>query len=239
MITVRKSDARGHFDFGWLDTYHTFSFGQYSDPKHVHFRSLRVINEDRVAGGQGFDAHPHRDMEIITYIVSGALRHGDDIGVDGGEGGHSQVIKPGEVQRLSAGTGIVHSEKNASATEPVHLLQIWIMPDRRGHKPGYDQREYPAAERRNRLRLVASPDGADGSIPINQDARMYVLTLESGKAVSHPLDAKRGAWVQVIKGSVKVNDTALTAGDGAAIENEAAVNLAATQDAELILFDLA
>lgn len=236
MIRIRCSDERGHFDFGWLKTYHTFSFGQYHDPKHVHFRSLRVINEDWVAPGQGFDPHPHRDMEIITYIVEGALKHGDDIG-PGGKG-NAQVIRPGEVQRLSAGTGIVHSEHNASATEPVHLLQIWIMPDRRGHTPGYDQKMFAPAERHNRLRLVASPDGADGSLKINQDARMYAANLDSGAALSHQLAEGRAAWVQVVDGEVTVNGETLHPGDAAAVEKEPAITLSASRAAELIVFDL-
>lgn len=238
MITIRKSSDRGQFNFGWLKTAHTFSFGEYHDPAHMRFRSLRVINEDHVAPGQGFDPHPHSDMEIITYIVSGALRHGDDIAADG-SAGHSQIIRPGEVQRLSAGTGIVHSEHNASPTEPVHLLQIWIMPDRRGHTPGYDQREFAAFERHNRLRVVASPDGASGSIPINQDAIVLATNLDTGKSVQHTLAPGRGAWVQVIKGDISVNGASLHPGDGAAIESESSLSLRAESDAELLLFDLA
>ncbi len=238
MITVRKSDDRGHFDFDWLNTYHTFSFGPYRDAKHMHFRTLRVINEDLVAPGQAFDAHPHKDMEIITYIVSGALRHGDDIASDGSTG-HSQIIRPGEVQRLSAGTGMVHSEKNDSRVEPVHLLQIWIMPDRHGHAPAYDQREFPDAERRNQLRLVASPDGAEGSIRINQDARMYVSTLDKGVSAKHAIETGRGVWVQVVTGDIAINGTPLEAGDGAAVESEAAIEIAASTTAELLVFDLA
>lgn len=239
MIRIRRSDERGRFDFGWLMTFHTFSFGQYHDPRHMHFRALRVINEDWVAPGKGFDAHPHHDMEIITYVVEGALRHGDDI-VAGGAGGNgnAQVIRPGEVQRLSAGTGIFHSEHNASATEPVHLLQIWIFPDRRGHTPGYDQKEFPASERRNRLRLVASPDGADGSITINQDARMYAANLDEGATVTHPLAPGRGAWVQVVDGDVSLNGERLAAGDGAAVEKEASLDLRANTPADLIVLDL-
>ncbi|MCC6323104.1 MAG: pirin family protein [Phycisphaerales bacterium] len=233
MIRIRRSDERGHFDFGWLKTYHTFSFGQYHDPKHLHFRSLRVINEDWVAPGQGFDPHPHRDMEIITYIVEGALKHGDDSGK-----GNAQVIRPGEVQRMSAGTGIVHSEHNASATEPVHLLQIWIIPDQRGHAPGYDQKAFPPADRHNRLRLVASPDGSDGSLKINQDARMYAAKLDEGASLTHAIGEGRGAWVQVVDGEVTVNGQVLHAGDAAAVEKEPAITLAASRAAELIVFDL-
>jgi quercetin 2,3-dioxygenase len=237
MITVRKSSDRGQFDFGWLDTRHTFSFGQYHDPAHMGYRSLRVINEDYVAPGQGFDPHPHRDMEIITYVVRGALKHEDNISSPDAPG-HSLVLKPGEVQRISAGRGIVHSEYNPSREEPVHLLQIWIMPDRRGHTPNYDQREFPLADRTNRLRLVASPDGADGSIPINQDARLYASVLEPKATITHALGAGRGAWVQVVKGEVSVNGTALSAGDGASVEAERALVLASVGGAELLVFDL-
>jgi len=237
MIRVRKSDERGHFDFGWLDTRHSFSFGQYHDPKHMGFRSLRVINEDFVAPGRGFDAHPHRDMEIITYVVRGALKHEDNISSPDSPG-HSLVLRPGEVQRISAGTGIVHSEVNPSADEPVHLLQIWITPDRRGHAPGYDQREFAAADRHNRLRLVASPSGREGSIPINQDAYMYAATLDAGASLRHALNPGRGAWVQVVKGGLAINGVALAAGDAAAIENEDALEIVAASEAEMLLFDL-
>ncbi|MFN7020246.1 MAG: pirin family protein [Phycisphaerales bacterium] len=240
MIRIRRSNERGRFDFGWLKTFHTFSFGQYHDPKHTHFRALRVINEDWVAPGKGFHAHPHHDMEIITCIVDGALEHGDDIGAGGpGGSGNTQVILPGEVQRLSAGTGIFHSEHNASPTEPVHLLQIWILPDRRGHTPGYDQKAFPASERHNRLRLVASPDGTDGSITINQDARMSMASLDAGVSITHTLATGRSAWAQVVNGEVSVNGEALAAGDGAAIEKEPALGLRAAKAAEVIVFDLA
>jgi len=193
------------------------------------------MNEDRVAGGYGFDSHPHNDMEIITYMVSGALAHKDGIGA----GGHAAVLKPGEVQRISAGTGIVHSEHNASKTDPAHLLQIWIIPDRKGHEPRYDQKPFPEPERRDALRLVASPDGAAGSMPIYQDARIYASLLTAGKTLRHTLDAGRGAWVQVVRGGLDVNGVSLSPGDGAAIENEDAVTIAAAQDSEFLLFDLA
>lgn len=234
MITVRKGSDRGHLNFGWLDTFHTFSFGDYRDPKHMHFRALRVINEDTVAPGQGFDAHPHRDMEILTYVVKGALRHGDDIG----SGGHSEILRPGEVQRISAGSGIVHSEHNASDSEPVHLLQIWIMPQARGLEPRYEQREFPRADRTNRLRLVASPDGAEGSLAIYQDARMYAGLIDAGAKVDHALADGRGAWVQVVKGDVAINGTALTAGDGAAVEKEKTLEMTSRGGAEVLVFDL-
>lgn len=234
MIRIRKSEDRGRGEHGWLSARHTFSFAVYRDPAHMHFRSMRVMNEDRVAPGFGFDAHPHNDMEIITYMVSGALRHGDRIG-----SGHSAILRPGEVQRISAGTGIVHSEHNASETEPAHLLQIWIFPDRKGHTPRYDQKPFPESERRDALRLVASPDGADGSMAIHQDARIYASLLSAGRSLSHTLESKRGAWVQVVRGGLEVNGVALAAGDGAAIENEDAVKIAATSDSEFLLFDLA
>jgi redox-sensitive bicupin YhaK (pirin superfamily) len=237
MIKVRKSDDRGRFDFGWLDTRHSFSFGQYHDPKHMGFRSLRVINEDFVAPGQGFEPHPHRDMEIISYVVEGALKHEDNISAPNADG-HSLTLRPGEVQRISAGTGIVHSEFNPSDKEQVHLIQIWILPDRRGHTPGYDQREFPLSERRNRLRLVASQTGQDGSIPINQDAYVYASVLDNGGSVEHDLRPGRGAWVQVIKGDLSLNGTTLAPGDAAAVENETKLALTSTSGAEFLLFDL-
>lgn len=234
MIRIRKSEDRGRGEHGWLSARHTFSFADYRDPAHMHFRAMRVMNEDSVAPGRGFDAHPHNDMEIITYMVSGALRHGDRIGA-----GHTAVLRPGEVQRISAGTGIVHSEHNASDTEPAHLLQIWIFPDRKGHEPRYDQKAFPADERRDALRLVVSPDGADGSLAIHQDARIYASLPSAGSTISHALAPGRGAWVQVVRGEVGVNGQTLRAGDGAAIEDEALVRIDAKQDSELLLFDLA
>lgn len=240
MITVRKSSDRGRFDFGWLDTRHTFSFGGYHDPAHMGFRSLRVINEDFIAPGRGFDPHPHRDMEIISYVVEGALRHRDNISATDAPDspGHTLTLRPGEVQRLSAGRGIVHSEFNPSSAEPVHLLQIWILPDRAGHKPGYDQREFPIAERTDTLRLVASSTGRDGSIPINQDADLYASVLSPGAAVRHGLRPGRAAWVQVVKGGVDANGVALVAGDGAAVEDENSLTLRSKGGAEILLFDL-
>jgi redox-sensitive bicupin YhaK (pirin superfamily) len=191
MIRVRRASERGHFDHGWLDTFHTFSFARYYDPGHMGFRSLRVINEDRVAPGRGFGTHPHEDMEIVTYVLSGALAHRDSLGT-------GSTIRPGELQRMTAGTGITHSEFNPSDAEPVHLYQIWLLPEREGLEPSYEQRAFPEDERRNRLRLVASPDGQDGSLSIRQDARLYLATLDGGREASHELAPGRHAWVQVL-----------------------------------------
>ena len=233
MITIRKSDERGHFDHGWLDTRHSFSFASYYDPAQMGFRALRVINEDVVQGGQGFDTHGHRDMEILTYVISGALAHRDSSGGGG-------VLRNGEVQRMSAGTGIRHSEFNASPTEPVRLLQIWLLPDRPGHPPSYEQKAFPPEERRGRLRLVASPDGADGSTTIHQDARVYATLLADGAAVELPLAAGRHAWVQVARGGVDLDGTRLAEGDGAAVSGERAVRLVGRGpgEAELLVFEL-
>lgn len=232
MITVRKSAERGHFDHGWLDTYHTFSFADYHDPDHLHFRSLRVINEDRVAPGGGFGTHPHRDMEIITYLLSGALEHRDSMG-------NGEVLRTGEVQRMTAGTGILHSEFNPSSIEPVHLLQIWIMPDKKRLEPSYEQRAYPPETLRGRLRLVASPDGRDESVLIHQDALLYASILESGEKLQHSLQPGRFGWLQVARGELELNGTALQAGDGAAIGDETSLEIAASAPAEFLLFDLA
>jgi redox-sensitive bicupin YhaK (pirin superfamily) len=232
MITIRKSDARGHANYGWLDTRHTFSFANYHDPQHMAFRSLRVINEDRVAGGSGFDTHPHRDMEIITVVLSGALEHRDSLG-------HRSVMKPGEVQRISAGTGIEHSEYNYSPVEPVHLLQIWILPERRGLTPGYEQKSFPPVNGNGSpLRLVASHDSREGSLHINQDADLYVGTLDAGALHEHALKPKRHAWVQVARGRVKVNDQVLEAGDGAAISEEKSLRLEGETSSQVLFFDL-
>jgi hypothetical protein len=227
MLHLRKSNDRGHANHGWLDSWHTFSFADYHDPQHVSFSALRVINEDRVAPGEGFPTHPHRDMEIITYVLEGALEHKDSLGT-------GSVIRPGEVQRMSAGTGIRHSEFNHSQTEPVHFLQIWILPDRQGVKPGYEQKRIGLD---GQLRLVASPDGHDGSVTIHQDARVYAARL-NGSEVTHTLASGRRAWLQVARGAVKLNGTTLQAGDGAGIENETALRLAADGSAEVLLFDL-
>jgi redox-sensitive bicupin YhaK (pirin superfamily) len=232
MVTIRKSGERGHFDFGWLDTNHTFSFGEYADSKHMGFRSLRVINEDVVAPGKGFGEHPHQDMEIITYVLEGSLAHRDSLG-------HVQTLTPGEVQRMSAGTGIEHAEFNASKTEPVHLLQIWIRPSKRGLAPSYEQTRFPEEERRGKLRLVASPDGAEGSVKINQDAKLYATLLGAGEKVELPLGAERHAWVQVARGSVVVNGEKLGQGVGAAVSEEAKLVIEGASEAEFLVFDLA
>jgi len=233
MITVRPAAERGHFDHGWLNTWHTFSFADYHDPKHTHFRALRVINEDTVHPGGGFGTHPHRDMEIITYILQGALAHKDSMG-------NGSTIVPGDVQRMSAGTGVLHSEYNHSSDEQVHLLQIWIFPDKQGLKPSYEQKSFSNGEKLNRLRLVASPSAADGSVAIHSDARVYGSVLESGKTVKHELAKGRGAWLQVVTGAIGVNGKKLSAGDGAAIENESTVAITGQSDSsEFLLFDLA
>ncbi|HET7183553.1 MAG TPA: pirin family protein [Terriglobales bacterium] len=233
MITVRPASERGHFDHGWLNTYHTFSFADYHDPKHTHFRALRVINEDTVQPGGGFGTHPHRDMEIITYILQGGLAHKDSMG-------NGSTIVPGDVQRMSAGTGVLHSEFNHSPDELVHLLQIWIFPDQHGLKPSYEQKSFSAGDKLNRLRLVASPEASDGSVTIHSDARVYGSVLEAGKSVKHELAKGRGAWVQVIRGEIEVNGKKLAAGDGASIENESMLAITGQSgSSEFLLFDLA
>ena len=232
MITVRKAEERGHFNFGWLNTYHTFSFGDYYDPRNMGFRSLRIINEDWVGEGRGFPTHPHRDMEIITYILEGALEHRDSMGT-------GSVIRPGEVQRMSAGTGVTHSERNPSDTEGVHLLQIWIMPDKRNYPPSYEQKAYADEEKRGRLRLIASPDGLEDSVTIHQDARLYASLLEPGEQIVHELGPGRHAWVQVVRGAVEVNGTRLGQSDGAAISKEDALAISARDSSEILLFDMA
>jgi len=234
MITIRKAEDRGHFDHSWLDTRHTFSFAAYRDEAHMGFRDLRVINEDRVKPGEGFGRHGHRDMEILSYVLEGALAHEDSTGGKG-------VLRPGEVQRMTAGTGVTHSEFNASRDEPVHFLQIWILPDRAGHRPSYEQRSFPDSEKRGRLRLVASPDGAGDALTIHQDARVYATILDTGEAVRLALAPSRHAWVQVARGELLVNGAALGAGDGASIsgEREIVVEGRGAGAAEALLFDLA
>jgi quercetin 2,3-dioxygenase len=233
MLTLRKAADRGHFDHGWLDTHHTFSFGEYHDPAHMGFRTLRVINDDVVAPGQGFGMHPHRDMEIITWVLQGALEHKDSLGSSG-------VLKPGDVQVMSAGSGIRHSEFNHSSTEPVHLIQTWIMPKEKGIAPRYAQRTMPAEGRRDRFQLLASPDGAGESLPINQDATVSVATLKPGAHAKHALNPSRHAWLHVARGELKVNGADARAGDGIAITGEPTLALHAGQPgAELLLFDLA
>lgn len=231
MITHRKSGDRGHFDHGWLDTYHTFSFADYFDPKHMGFRTLRVINEDTVKPGEGFGTHPHRDMEIITYVTTGALEHKDSMG-------NGSVIAPGEVQRMSAGTGITHSEFNPSKKERVHLLQIWILPEKRGVKPSYEQKVFPEETRRNRLRLIASKDGREGSVTIHQDASLYACFLSSGESVRHGFGPDRYGWLQVIEGEVSLDGEVLKAGDGASLSGESEAKMTARKDAEFLFFDL-
>ncbi|HKD90393.1 MAG TPA: pirin family protein [Terriglobales bacterium] len=233
MIQVRKSQERGHANHGWLDTYHTFSFDTYHDPAFMGFRNLRVINEDRVSGGQGFGMHPHRDMEIITYVLEGALEHRDSMGNRG-------VIKPGEVQHMSAGTGVRHSEYNASESEPVHLLQIWILPDRQGIKPEYEQQPLDREAARGQFVQVAGPHGDGGALTIHQDAKLYATVLDKGESAQHRFDQGRYGWVQVARGAVNLNGTMLRAGDGAAVANEPEITLTgADGQGEALLFDLA
>jgi quercetin 2,3-dioxygenase len=232
MILVRKSNERGHADHGWLDTRFTFSFSDYHDPQHVQFRTLRVMNDDRIAGGGGFPTHPHRDMEIVTYVLEGALAHKDSMG-------NGSVIKPGDVQYMSAGTGVAHSEFNASDSETAHLYQIWMFPDRQGYKPAYDQKHFTDADKRGKLRLVVSPGGRDGSVQIRQDNELYATVLAPGESVEHALKPARHAYVQVARGSVTLNGEPLEAGDGAAISQEKSLQLTGVNDAEVLLFDLA
>lgn len=232
VITIRPSQARGNANYGWLNSYHSFSFANYYDPAQMGFRSLRVINEDRIQGGRGFGTHSHRDMEIISYVLEGALEHKDTIG-------NTALIKPGEVQRMSAGTGIAHSEYNYSPTENAHFLQIWIMPDRRGLTPSYEQKFFPEAEKSNRLRVIVSPDGRDGSVTINQDAYIYVTHLDAGKSVVYSASGDRYLWVQVTRGRLNLDDRLLIAGDGAAVSQAESIELAAIENSEILLFDLA
>jgi redox-sensitive bicupin YhaK (pirin superfamily) len=232
MITVRRSEDRGQTALDWLDSRHSFSFGDYYDPAHMGFGALRVINDDRIAPKSGFGAHPHRDMEIVTYVLDGALEHRDSLG-------NGSSITAGEVQRMTAGTGIRHSEYNGSPVEPVHLLQIWILPEKRGLVPGYEQRRFSPEEKRGRLRLIASRDGRDGSVTIHQDVDLYAGLLDLGDRVTHVLRPGRRAWVQVARGEMRLGDRLLRPGDGAAIQAEAAVDLTATQPAEVLVFDLA
>ena len=232
MITIRKSEERGHFDFGWLDTYHTFSFDQYFDPAHSHFRSLRVINEDRVAAGRGFPTHSHRDMEIITYILSGSLEHRDSMG-------NGSVIRPGDVQRMSAGTGVSHSEFNPSQSEACHLLQIWIMPKLRNLTPSYEQKFFGEDKRRGQLCLIAAADGGDEAVTIHQDARVYASLLEAGQSIAYRLDDTRHAWLQIARGSLSLNGQKLDQGDGASMSSESQLSISAAAASEFLLFDLA
>jgi hypothetical protein len=231
MITIRQSNQRGHFDHGWLNTYHTFSFDQYYDPRYMGFRSLRVINEDFVAAGRGFPMHAHRDMEIITYILEGALKHEDSMG-------NGSVIQPGDVQRMTAGTGVRHSEKNASDKDRVHLLQIWILPNAEGLQPGYEQKAFSEEERRGQLRLIASNDGRDDSVQLNQDVNLFASILGADETVERAIDPARYAWIQVARGSVTVNGEHAGQGDGLVVVAEPSLTIRAEQPAEILLFDL-
>ena len=230
MIALRKAEERGHFDHGWLDTHHTFSFADYHDPRQMGFRALRVINEDFVAAGMGFPTHPHRNMEIITYVLEGAVAHRDSMG-------NGSVIRPGEVQRMTAGSGVTHSEHNAEKNERLHLLQIWILPDQQGLAPSYEQRAFP--DRKGKLRLVGSRDGRDGSVTIHQDVDLYASLLDVGARVNFNPRPGRHAWVQVTHGAIELNGKKMAAGDGAAISDERALAITAQQPSEILLFDLA
>jgi redox-sensitive bicupin YhaK (pirin superfamily) len=232
MIQIRPSQERGGGNHGWLKTQHSFSFADYWDPKWMGFRSLRVINEDWVAPNTGFPTHPHRDMEIITYVLEGKLEHKDSLGT-------GSVILPGDGQRMTAGSGIRHSEFNPSTSEPVHLLQIWIQPEKAALPPSYEQKSFPEGDKRGKLRLIASRDAAHGSVKINQDARLYVTLLKSGEEVTHEFSTGRHGWLQVARGSVELNGKKLVQGDGAAISDEKKLSLKGTTDAEVLLFDLA
>jgi redox-sensitive bicupin YhaK (pirin superfamily) len=231
MITVRKSGERGHADHGWLDSRHTFSFADYHDPAHMGFRALRVINEDRVAAGQGFDRHSHRDMEIVSYVLEGALEHKDSMGT-------GAVIRPGDVQRMSAGTGVTHSEYNASRKDPVHFLQIWLLPNRRGIAPSYEQKTFSQADKAGRLRLVASPGGEDGSVTVHTDAQLYAGVFAAGQTAEHALAPGHHAWVHVVRGTARVNGAELGAGDAAALSEERTVRIEGIDAAEVLVFDL-
>lgn len=232
MLQVRRAADRGHFDHGWLDTHHTFSFSRYVDREHTRFRSLRVMNEDVVQPGQGFGTHPHENMEIVTYVLTGALEHRDSMG-------NGEVLRPGEFQRMTAGTGITHSEFNPSDSEPVHLYQIWLFPERNGLEPSYEQKAFDKAGRQNQLQLVASQDAAEGSLLIHQDARIYLGNLDEGAVVEHVVESDRHVWLQVLRGTVDVNGESLQTSDGVAISDEAAVSITGTSAAEIMLFDLA
>jgi len=232
MITIRKANERGHTDIDWLDSRHSFSFGEYYDPQHMGFRALRVINDDRVAPGGGFPLHPHRDMEIITLVLEGTLEHKDSLET-------GSVIRPGDVQRMSAGAGIRHSEFNHSQTEPVHLLQIWIEPGRKGLQPSYEQRSFAPEEKRGKLKVVVAPKSVDGALTIHQDASLYLTSLSPGEIVEHSLKPGRHAWVHVASGAVTLNGHSLATGDAAAVSEELKLTLAAVEPSEVLLFDLA
>ncbi len=232
MINIRRANERGHFNHGWLNTYHTFSFDQYYDPRFMGFRSLRVINEDFVSPGHGFPTHGHRDMEIITYILEGALKHEDSMG-------NGSIIRPGDVQRMTAGTGVRHSEKNSSESEPVHLLQIWILPHTTGLQPGYEQKAFSVDERRGTFRLIASEDGRDGSVTVHQDVTVFASILAAGEEVVHKFDPTRYGWIQIACGAITINGENLQQGDGAVINGESELKLLGHESSEVLLFDLA
>src|SRR5579863_8475788 len=231
MLTIRRSEERGHADHGWLDSRHTFSFADYHDPRHMGFRGLRVINEDRVEGGKGFGTHGHRDMEIVSYVLEGALKHNDSMGT-------GSVIRPGDVQRMTAGTGVRHSEFNGSDRESVHFLQIWLLPSKQGLEPGYEQKTFGDAEKRGRLRLVASPDGSEGSVTVHTDARLYASVLAAGEKVEHQVAPGRSAWIQVVRGTVKVAGEKLLAGDGASTSDRGPLPIEGIDGSEVLVFDL-
>jgi hypothetical protein len=232
MLTLRRAEERGRANFGWLDSRHSFSFGHYFDENHMGFGPLRVINDDRVAGGGGFPAHPHADMEIISYVLEGALEHKDSLGT-------GSVVRPGDVQRMSAGSGVRHSEFNSSKTDPVHFLQIWVLPERKGLQPGYEQKTFSDADKRGKLRLIGSRDGRDGSVTIHQDVDLYATVLGEGDKVAHEVKEGRLAWVQVARGTATLNGEQLHPGDGVAIEEAGKLELNGTSDAEVLVFDMA
>jgi quercetin 2,3-dioxygenase len=232
MLTVRRAEDRGHEDHGWLDTRHTFSFADYYDPKHMGFRSLRVINDDRVQPGRGFGSHGHRDMEIVSYVLEGALEHKDSMGT-------GSVIRPGDVQRMSAGTGVVHSEYNASKTEPVHFLQIWVVPDKTGIAPSYEQKTFSAEDRRAKWKLLVAPRGEDGSVAIHADARIYAAVLTEGDTLEHMVDPRRHTWIHVARGRLKAGGVDLKAGDGAWSSDVQSIRFEGAEQGEVLVFDLA
>lgn len=232
MLAIRRADERGHANHGWLDTYHSFSFADYFDEAHLHYGALRVLNDDRIAGGRGFGAHGHRDMEIVTYVLSGALAHRDSMG-------NGSTIRPGDVQRMSAGTGVMHSEFNASKDEEAHLLQIWLLPTERGGAPGYEEKRFDDADKRGRLRLIASPDGRDGSVTVQADASIHAALIDGEERAEYAVPAGRRVYVQVARGALEVNGERLNTGDAAMIEAETAVVLAKGEAAEVLLFDVA
>ncbi|HWK37573.1 MAG TPA: pirin family protein [Hyphomicrobium sp.] len=231
MLTLRRAEERGRANFGWLDSRHSFSFGHYFDPKHMGFGPLRVINDDRVAGEGGFPTHPHADMEIITYVLDGGLEHRDSLGT-------GSVVRPGDVQRMSAGRGVRHSEFNASKTDPVHFLQIWIVPEKRGLEPGYEQKTFSDADKRGKLRLIGSRDGRDGSVTIHQDVDLYATVLADGETVRHELRDGRVAWVQVARGTATLNGEQLYPGDGVAVDDADKLELTGTSESEILVFDM-